>query len=548
MSSPALSTSRSSSSFGMMDDEDEEQEDQILSSADGTRPSLTPIVAVEYLERLVNVELQAAGYLTADKEALEQLQGMTVVFFEALVQRAHELTEQANRTRVNLKDALEASVETGIVAYPAQMIRFAKQTRDRNDQVDVPPIRYKRVRPPVIEKTLPSDNEQDEEDDDSNLVRSNGKGDQSASLPDLHQSIIPKVKPRKLPEALKASFLPPLPPKHTFKQTPVYPQPAPPPLIPQPTFDPIQKPSKEAMRHLATLRARFNDSQLVSSSLRNLIRKTSVRTVGSSTMTTISKTFDTETVEQVLPAVVVLDSVPEKDVTSAAGSGPPTTMTAVSGGESASQASVIDGSVVKNTDDMTMEQESTDIKLTEPAATTTGDVSSSTIEVTQDVSSAAPGSAQPAQASELEPTQPTSSDMVADSSAEAAAAAAASLEEEWTDIVDYEGDWYGGATSRRRPRHSSSNVTHDGSLNDNKVGGVIVVRVNKSGMIDKQDLEASGFGSITTTLDSVAFNAGGESDKTGSDTHASGGLRLGTAGWADAGRVGVASKRRKWRA
>ncbi|GAA5880778.1 hypothetical protein JCM3774_005745 [Rhodotorula dairenensis] len=88
---------------------------------------------------------------------------------------------------------------------------------------------------------------------------------------------------RKRQEAdpLNADWLPALPPKHSWKQTPVYPESAAPPPIPPPISQTQQAPSAAALQHLSTLRARLNDSQLVAASLRNLIRKTRASAVGS---------------------------------------------------------------------------------------------------------------------------------------------------------------------------------------------------------------------------------------------------------------------------
>lgn len=79
--------------------------------------------------------------------------------------------------------------------------------------------------------------------------------------------------------SLEAPYLPPLPAKHAWRQTPVYPQSTlqKHQLLTAPTLanNPNQQvPSAAAMAHLSTLRSRLADSQLVASSLRNLIRKT----------------------------------------------------------------------------------------------------------------------------------------------------------------------------------------------------------------------------------------------------------------------------------
>ncbi|GAA5887588.1 hypothetical protein JCM16303_001438 [Sporobolomyces ruberrimus] len=86
----------------------------------------------------------------------------------------------------------------------------------------------------------------------------------------------------------EASWAPKLPPKHSWKQTPVFPEQPPPPPIPAPVSRTAQAPSKLALAHLSTLRSRLNDSQLVASSLRNLIRRTGASARGGNPYTTSS--------------------------------------------------------------------------------------------------------------------------------------------------------------------------------------------------------------------------------------------------------------------
>ncbi|POY73086.1 hypothetical protein BMF94_3924 [Rhodotorula taiwanensis] len=90
---------------------------------------------------------------------------------------------------------------------------------------------------------------------------------------------------RREADPLKAEWLPALPPKHSWKQTPVYPESAAPPPIPPPISQTQQAPSTAALQHLSTLRARLNDSQLVAASLRNLIRRTRASGLGAGTGT-----------------------------------------------------------------------------------------------------------------------------------------------------------------------------------------------------------------------------------------------------------------------
>ncbi|KAM0786309.1 hypothetical protein ACM66B_001787 [Microbotryomycetes sp. NB124-2] len=523
--SASVSHDDSSSLFMSDDDDDEMFETASTVGSAVQQHQMTGRVAVECLQRLVNLELHAAGYETADSLALEHLHGLAVVFFEALVQRAHELTEQAARTNVNLKDAIAASVELGVANRPADFVALAHATQDRNSSAGVPTLKFKRVKRPVIEKTLPSDDDDDEEEQEEHDVNQLEGRDKSDVL---HQSIIPKVKPRKLPEALKASYLPQLPPKHTFKQTPVYPQPAAPPTIPNPTYEPRQKPSTEALRHLATLRARFNDSQMVASSLRNLIRKTSVRTVVAQQQQNLPATAApapaaAATIAEI--AVVapetreeraVQDNVPEP-LASVEEPAPATV------DEPKDDAAV---NVAAETSTDTVEQVNAAASEEQALTLNAMDVDSTNVAAEPSAPPSAPA-AQPVE--DVAPQTATADVAVVD-----AATAAASLEEEWTDIVDYEGEWYGSATSRwtssNKLNKNDDGVSGAGEGRSASTGGLIVLKVGKDGLVDKEDLEANGLtGSVGPTSEGV-------------------GSKFGATGWIDAGRVGVASKRRKWRA
>ena len=77
--------------------------------------------------------------------------------------------------------------------------------------------------------------------------------------------------------ALRASFLPALPARHSYRQTPVFPKSSIAPPVRAPSSALLQTPSSVALAHISTLRSRLSDSQLVATSLRNLIRKTSAR-------------------------------------------------------------------------------------------------------------------------------------------------------------------------------------------------------------------------------------------------------------------------------
>ncbi|ORY52718.1 hypothetical protein BCR35DRAFT_327205 [Leucosporidium creatinivorum] len=250
-------------------------------SLENPRPDLPPAVAASALRKLVSYELEQAGFEAVTEEALEELEGVVFSFFGSLLVRSHDLANLGRRNQPNFKDLVQGVRDFG-VAGVGELKEEVERTKGR----DVPDLAivYDKLREEAPGPTLASDDEPSSEEepseDEAEPAPAPPPTIDGVPVPAPTPVVKKKVKQPKLKplDALKADHLPPLPAKHSYKQTPVYPQSRIPPSIPQAsTFPTQQTPSTVAMRHLSTLRSRLNDSQLVASSLRNLIRKTSAR-------------------------------------------------------------------------------------------------------------------------------------------------------------------------------------------------------------------------------------------------------------------------------
>lgn len=243
--------------------------------------------------------------------------------------RSHDLANLGRRNQPNFKDLVQGVKDFGVAgvkelkeevertkgrdgAFCAVLPARLQRTTNAHTHSTVPQLSvvYDKIREEAPGPTLASDDEPSSESEASEyedepapappalpLIEGGPAPPPAPAAPRRKKVKQPKVKPL---DALKGDFLPPLPAKHSYKQTPVrhiapllsspeleltarlheqvYPQSRIPPAIPQAsTFPTQQTPSALAMRHLSTLRSRLNDSQLVASSLRNLIRKTSAR-------------------------------------------------------------------------------------------------------------------------------------------------------------------------------------------------------------------------------------------------------------------------------
>ncbi|GAA5912358.1 hypothetical protein JCM6882_002570 [Rhodosporidiobolus microsporus] len=290
------------------------------------RPPLPPAVAGWALRKAVAHGLSGAGFDGAEEDAYQELEGAVYEYFGALLTYASQLAELARRHEPTLQDVVQASWDLG-VGGAGELGEEARRVRDTGEEAPDIQITYKRPRaasPPP--RLLPSDDESDplpssllspppsppasphsSDDEDADFEEVLPLGPDGQPLPSAvaEQEGKKKVKEEKRQKRLRekeerrkererrrrgrkrreeadpfrAEWLPGLPPKHSWKQTPVYPQSAAPPPIPPPISQTQQAPSSAALQHLSTLRARLNDSQLVAASLRNLIRRTGARAV-----------------------------------------------------------------------------------------------------------------------------------------------------------------------------------------------------------------------------------------------------------------------------
>ncbi|BGP65840.1 hypothetical protein NBRC10512_001392 [Rhodotorula toruloides] len=296
------------------------------------RPDLPPALPALVLRKLVAAELLSTGFEGADEEALEEVEGALYSFFGSLLSYAHQLAELGRRHVPTVADVVKGCEDLGVGGTRELL---AEARRGRPALAEDVQITYKGPRAPVdLGPLLPSDDEDDDpydpskdpslaspppspplppfsdDDDDSDAefeeIGPAGGGDEAEAKARKEAAEAKKRAKREKRERLlrekderrkererrrrerqrrreanpmKAEWLPALPPKHSWKQTPVYPESAAPPPIPPPISQTQQAPSAAALQHLSTLRARLNDSQLVAASLRNLIRRTAARSL-----------------------------------------------------------------------------------------------------------------------------------------------------------------------------------------------------------------------------------------------------------------------------
>ncbi|GAA5827573.1 hypothetical protein JCM11251_001740 [Rhodosporidiobolus azoricus] len=293
------------------------------------RPPLPPAVAGWALRKAVASGLSKAGFEGAEEEAYLELEGAVYEYFGALLTYASQLAEHGRRHEPTLSDVVQASWELG-VGGAGELVQEMQKAKERREEAPDIHITYKRPRlPSPPPRLLPSDDESDplpphllspppsppqsphtSDDEDADFEEVLPLGPDGKPLPSAvaEQDARKKMKEEKRDkrdkvrrereergkerekrrrlrkrreeaDPFRAGWLPTLPPKHSWKQTPVYPESAAPPPIPPPISQTQQAPSAAALQHLSTLRARLNDSQLVAASLRNLIRRTGARAV-----------------------------------------------------------------------------------------------------------------------------------------------------------------------------------------------------------------------------------------------------------------------------
>ncbi|GAA5979403.1 hypothetical protein JCM11641_005024 [Rhodosporidiobolus odoratus] len=317
----------SPSSFrGSDEDADSSSRPHSPFALDHPRPDLPPSLPALVLRKLVAHQLDQAGFDAADEDATQELEGALHEFFGSLLSYAHQLAELGRRHQPNLMDVVHGCRDLGVGGAAELLDEAAKQ----HQATDIA-VTYKRPRapsppplmlhsddealpeddpsiasPPPSPAFLPSDDDEDADfeevlplgPDGQPLVSAVAEREARKKAKEQRKETRRKEKEdrqkererrrrerqkRKEADPFRAGWLPVLPPKHSWKQTPVYPQSAAPPPIPPPISQTQQAPSSAALQHLSTLRARLNDSQLVAASLRNLIRRTGARNLSSST-------------------------------------------------------------------------------------------------------------------------------------------------------------------------------------------------------------------------------------------------------------------------
>ncbi|GAA5934430.1 hypothetical protein JCM1841_000919 [Sporobolomyces salmonicolor] len=280
------------------------------------RPDLPPGVAASILRSAVASGLAQFGFEAAEEDAMDEFEGALHSLFGSLLVYAHQLAELGRRHQPTFADVLQGCRDLGV--GDASDLIDAYHEGVFSDDVH---IKFQRPRPPPPEPPLlHSDPEDSPAEDDPTLISppatpppssddEEGEfeevvptGADGQPLPGAKEAVearrVKRDQKRKerderrkererrrrarerkkqASEPFKAEWLPGLPPKHSWKQTPVFPESAAPPALPPPLSQTQQAPSAIALQHLSTLRARLNDSQLVASSLRNLIRRTSAR-------------------------------------------------------------------------------------------------------------------------------------------------------------------------------------------------------------------------------------------------------------------------------
>ncbi|GAA5931184.1 uncharacterized protein JCM15063_002570 [Sporobolomyces koalae] len=295
-------------------------------AAAAAAPPLPPAIPALVMRQVIATELTETGFDAAHEVAIEFLEGALFNLFGSLLTYAHQLAELGRRHEPTVLDVIESCHELGIASGPGDLLQQARKRRQY--PVSIEPIKYSRNRrnqkqvallpsddeaeafsepeqDPALASPPPSparsvSNATDEDDDDDIFEEVVPLGTDGQPIPGAKEAKERKRRERDKERAgretrrierdrrrrarefrkneyggtFRAEWAPTLPPKHSWKQTPVFPEQPPPPPIPDPVSRTAQAPSATALAHLSTLRARLNDSQLVASSLRNLIRRT----------------------------------------------------------------------------------------------------------------------------------------------------------------------------------------------------------------------------------------------------------------------------------
>ncbi|GAA5895592.1 hypothetical protein JCM5296_003757 [Sporobolomyces johnsonii] len=319
----AVTSPHYSSDGGSDDDQSSSQAPEPFGPSN-PRPDLPPGVAAAFLRTAVASGLAQFGFEAAEEDAMAEFEGALYSLFGSLLVYAHQLAELGRRHQPTFEDVLQGCRDLGV--GDASDLIDAYHEGVFSDDVH---IKYQRPRPPPPERPLlHSDPEDSPAEDDPSLISpppspppssddEEGEfeevvptGADGQPLPGAREAVearrVKREQKRKARderrrererrrrarerkkhagEPFTAAWLPALPPKHSWKQTPVFPESAAPPALPPPLSQTQQAPSASALQHLSTLRSRLNDSQLVASSLRNLIRRTSARPSSSTLLT-----------------------------------------------------------------------------------------------------------------------------------------------------------------------------------------------------------------------------------------------------------------------
>ncbi|KAJ3509270.1 hypothetical protein NLJ89_g5312 [Agrocybe chaxingu] len=192
---------------------------------DPPEPAVTTEVASRAIQRLVSFELQNAGFQRAEQPTVQRLELEVSTFVQQLFQRAHEFANLANRAGAIASDLLLACEDYGMPPKELYQVKNAtsrKRKRGDNEAKTRPPALIAPPSRPPSPELLSSDDEE--------------------TTPAIPTTL------RNLP-----SYLPELPPKHTYLQTPASP------------------PKKAA---LPSLEKKLKTAALVQDSLQNLLTAT----------------------------------------------------------------------------------------------------------------------------------------------------------------------------------------------------------------------------------------------------------------------------------
>ncbi|PPQ69382.1 hypothetical protein CVT24_001651 [Panaeolus cyanescens] len=165
-----------------------------ISPPEPPEPAVTPAVASRALQKLISHQLQQAGFNTAVQPAVQRLELEVATFVQQLYQRAHEYANLANRANAVASDVVQACEDFDIEPKDLWAVKNSSLRRRKRGTHD-PTKLISLTNPP---SRSPSPELLASDDDEG---------------------------PPPIPATLKnlPSYLPSLPPKHTYLQTPASP-------------------------------------------------------------------------------------------------------------------------------------------------------------------------------------------------------------------------------------------------------------------------------------------------------------------------------------